>query len=1154
MPADPREQLEELVRQAWTLTDAEIDSIQPGNIGQALSLLDAGPPLWTPFADRTRADLEAPDVHLIGLMRKPEFFPWTCRHLFGKPDGSGPLELLPFQHLILLELWWRQFPMLIGTRGLGKSFALALYILLRLIFTPGAKVVIVASAFRQAKVVFEYMERIWYASPVLRDVIGGQRSGKGRENGPRRDIDRCEFVIGDSVAVALPMSDGKKIRGLRANYVVSEEFASIPEEVYAVVVQGFGAVTADPVQNVKDRARMRLLQRLGMWTADMDADEAQRVRGNQSILSGTAYYAFNHFCRYWREYRDIINTRGDPAKIEEVLKGPPPEGWDWRDYSVIRIPYGLIPKGYMDDKTIARARQTTHSSSYLMEYEACQAPGTPVVTARGLVPIERVAVGDMVLTHRGRFRPVTGVTRRPYAGDVVRFVTRGHPAPVVMTVDHPVWRGGDEWAPAGGVDDVLLEARLSELSGRDLVRTGDWVSDYYETPDGELLYPIPSQARLSLAEVRRAREMRAAGSTFEAIGAAVGVSCAAAQAAVKNHRRPKNAVPAGLPLGYDLGLVIGYYASEGSIGAKGRAAFFSLDGHVDVGLAELVACLVGALERTFGFSPRVYRQGAVANVTVNSRLVAEFLSGVCPGLAHEKRVDPDVLFSNPDFLRGFLVGFWNGDGHKSEVRSHVIATTTSPGLAAQLRLALSYFGVGAGLRKVFPGTTTIKGKTYPARDYYQVYAGGPEGRRLRRLLTGRGDVGKPNSRSCRVLDDRIEWRMAARSVERYDGPVINLHVHEDESYSLPNATVHNCFANDSEGFFKRSLIERCVVGNPDDPSPPAFPSCGPVRFAAAVTGDPGRRYVYGVDPASESDSFAVVVVERWADHRRVVFCWTTRKGDHREKLKRGVVKEHDFYRYCVRKLRDLMKVFPCERMLVDAGGGGVALREAFRDPDKLEPGELPVYEAVDPDPKGWKETDDLPGAHLLELVVFRDNAWVCEANHGMKKDLEDRVLLFPPLDGLALGLAMEDDKEQGRVVLGEDGEQVLQLYDTLENCMLEIEELKKELSTIVISSTPTGLERWDTPDTKVAGAKKGRMRKDRYSALLMANMGARLLARQPAAPAYEGVSGGFAGAVAGRGKEDGLAGMYKNAPAWVQAALRGAKGYGTAVRRGGVRE
>ena len=49
-----------------------------------------------------------------------------------------------------------------------------------------------------------------------------------------------------------------------------------------------------------------------------------------------------------------------------------------------------------------------------------------------------------------------------------------------------------------------------------------------------------------------------------------------------------------------------------------------------------------------------------------------------------------------------------------------------------------------------------------------------------------------------------------------------------------------------------------------------------------------------------------------------------------------------------------------------------------------------------------------------------------------------------------------------------------------------IEELKMELSTIMVTRTAAGREKFDTPEIKLGTGKKGRMRKDRYSSLIIA--------------------------------------------------------------------
>ena len=97
---------------------------------------------------------------------------------------------------------------------------------------------------------------------------------------------------------------------------------------------------------------------------------------------------------------------------------------------------------------------------------------------------------------------------------------------------------------------------------------------------------------------------------------------------------------------------------------------------------------------------------------------------------------------------------------------------------------------------------------------------------------------------------------------------------------------------------------------------------------------------------------------------------------------------------------------------------------------------------------------------------------------------------------------------------------------------MEVEELKDELAMIIMSQTPAGRDKWDTPEVKLPGGRKDRLRKDRYSALIMANMSARNLRRNPAPPPYE-IVGGFA---TGTPKGDG--GPEFSGPAWFTEGMR----------------
>lgn len=75
---------------------------------------------------------------------------------------------------------------------------------------------------------------------------------------------------------------------------------------------------------------------------------------------------------------------------------------------------------------------------------------------------------------------------------------------------------------------------------------------------------------------------------------------------------------------------------------------------------------------------------------------------------------------------------------------------------------------------------------------------------------------------------------------------------------------------------------------------------------------------------------------------------------------------------------------------------------------------------------------------------------------------------------------------------------------------MEIQELKDELASIIHTNTTGGRDHWDTPEIKLPGNKKGRLRKDRYSALLIANELGHVMENQ-----LEGVKHEFVGGYAG---------------------------------------
>ena len=341
-------------------------------------------------------------------------------------------------------------------------------------------------------------------------------------------------------------------------------------------------------------------------------------------------------------------------------------------------------------------------------------------------------------------------------------------------------------------------------------------------------------------------------------------------------------------------------------------------------------------------------------------------------------------------------------------------------------------------------------------------------------------------------EDEIEISESSRknySITRINYSMIPKGFMDDETIARAKASMiksnydmeyEAVFALDSEGFFKRSLIQACTVSD----SNPIIIGDKKISFIPRMYGDANRRYVYGIDPASEHDNLAIVILEVHENHSRIVHCWTVNKKKHRAKVAAGLASENDYFRYCVQKVRELMTQFPCARIMMDSQGGGYTLLEIFGNPDDED--DQPIYEVIDPDKE--KDTDHLAGLHLIELCNNNSRAWLSETNHGMKFDMESKTLLFPEFDLVELAIASEVDADYIKKNESKIDDEKISIYDTLEDVFWEIEELKNELVSIEYTKTGAGTERWDTPNTAVKGATQ---KKDRYSALVIANRGAR---------------------------------------------------------------
>jgi hypothetical protein len=257
------------------------------------------------------------------------------------------VDLAPIQRVILRDMWFKSFDITVMGRGGGKTFLLGVNATLHALLYPGYRVGLIAPSFRQSKMIFAEVEKIYQRAPILREACAKK---------PTRGSDTCflKFKGTDysngSFIEALPIGvDGAKIRGSRFYLVQIDELAQMPTDIIDLVVRPMAAVSLEPMQRVRERQHQEEMIRQGIATEDDFADEA----ANKMIMTSSGYFKFNHMWHRMKSYWKAIKEEGENTK-----------------YAVHQVPYQLLPKGFLDAENIKEARRTMSSIEFMMEYEA----------------------------------------------------------------------------------------------------------------------------------------------------------------------------------------------------------------------------------------------------------------------------------------------------------------------------------------------------------------------------------------------------------------------------------------------------------------------------------------------------------------------------------------------------------------------------------------------------------------------------------------------------------------------------------------------------------------------------------------------------------------------------------------------------------------
>jgi len=450
------------------------------------------------------------------------------------------------------------------------------------------------------------------------------------------------------------------------------------------------------------------------------------------------------------------------------------------------------------DKVIVRApvRRGAHD-------DMCLTPETLIVTKKGVKCISECTVEDEVITHKGSFRLIENVSKRPVSEQIFE-IRSVHLGTLRLTGNHPVYvlrNGVKQFVPACEVtrkDKMVYSFNMDVKTPDDLD-----VLDFVEKRSGET-----NRASIDCSNLTCDGDW------------------------VRFDNPSSNPIRRFIKVSKDLCRLLGYYVAEGSGGNHGISFSFAAD---EVEYHEDVKNLMRTCFGITKVSEQVSEVGTGLQIQFNSFILKDVFGKLFGNGAGNKKLPSWMMEMQFDLQEEFLKGFWRGDG--CYTNKSFLFTTTSVTLAYQVRDMLLRLGVGCGIScGIRKGQLhRFRGNRYYKMNYDLYNLRIQSTFDMTRISDILGEkIPDDDLDRCRNTSERMirfgELYCGIRSIRNldYTGDVYNLTVPIDSSYTTVHGTVHN-----SDSFVRAVWL--CYKNFKDNPKKYA---CG-AGGIGSITQQPG---------------------------------------------------------------------------------------------------------------------------------------------------------------------------------------------------------------------------------------------------------------------------------------------------------------------------
>ena len=405
----------------------------------------------------------------------------------------------------------------------------------------------------------------------------------------------------------------------------------------------------------------------------------------------------------------------------------------------------------------------------------CCLPDQIIYTSEGPKEIKDIKVGDMVLTHKGRYRRVLRHWTRPFKGHLYG-IEQWNNNTVWLTEEHPIYvehyyqgktrnesYSRKEWVRA---DSIHLTGKRINIPEKRKGRLGykRRMHEYYTMLPKHQVHPIKS---IRIIDYINSSQYHVENGVI-------------VKSIKKNHLNP---VPNEIKITEQFMKLLGYFLAEGSFESN-DSGVTSLVFTFNYNETEYHNEVATAMKEIFNL-PATFRQRkekSICEVVFYSTVVASFFEALLGKGAKNKRI-PQFVFNLPTNLQeALLIGIEHGDAKITSNRAVIkLANKT---LIYQIKLLYANLGFSSKITEV---KSQLNGKTHTHWS-------------IQRTLNRNSGV--------YTYEDHQYVYMPIKNVLRkyYEGLVYNFEVEEDNSY-VGECILHNCEIYETEDRLIKSKNE-----------------------------------------------------------------------------------------------------------------------------------------------------------------------------------------------------------------------------------------------------------------------------------------------------------------------------------------------------------